>query len=555
MGNNREKGVEQEVRGWTRRGFIGMSAAALAGASLGMIGCSAEEKGGASQAAASPGAEEWAGEADVVVMGFGGAGACAALEAARQGSSVKVYEKAPQEYAGGNSTVCEGAGFLVSDDTEGAFETLRFFLSSSVSDDEIYGHIEAEQGLVEWLNDAAGLGIEPVEIPTPYVFGNVDVSRGYGGGEFVSAPTFHMAVSNAVKKEPGVEVAYESPVVGLVFDPETKEVHGVRVQNADGTVSNIKANKAVIMACGSFEYNRKMLEDCVMDPLPEIYPMGTPYNTGDGIPLAQEVGAYIRHTSGVEFGAHCVRPASEEFGTAIAMANSMEDMNNLIAVNKFGKRFMNETAYTQLSPEHPHPAHEKGSVPALEYDGINFEYPNLPYWFVFDETRRAAGAIASWTNEKSAGSWSGKYDVYTWSDDNLSEIDKGWIVQADTIEELAEKIGVDAETLAETIAEYNSACAAQDGDAFGRSKSLTPVEQGPFYAVEMTMAFINTQGGPARDGKFRVLNHDDEVIPRLYAVGEFGSMWSSLYHGGQNVPEAMCAYAAGADAASLDGWG
>lgn len=113
---------------------------------------------------------------------------------------------------------------------------------------------------------------------------------------------------------------------------------------------------------------------------------------------------------------------------------------------------------------------------------------------------------------------------------------------------------VDADNLKSSVESYNVACAQQGGDELGRTKSLTPVESRPYYAVEMTLSFINAQGGSNRNGKYQVLNYDDEIIPRLYVVGEFGPLWSRLYHGGLNVPEAICAYAAGADAAGLASW-
>ena len=234
------------------------------------------------------------------------------------------------------------------------------------------------------------------------------------------------------------------------------------------------------------------------------------------------------------------------------MKNDYNDMSNLICVNKKGERYVNETASTQTGSCRP--CHDKSNIPELDYDGIALEYENLPLWHVFDETRRAYGPICSWSGEEASTSWNGRFKSYTWSQDNQAEIDKGWILKADTIEDLAEQMGADPETLAATVSAYNAACAGTAEDEFGRTKNLTPVQDGPFYAIEMTLAFVNCNGGATRDGEHHILDYEGNPIPRLYGAGEFGSLWSRLYHGALNVPEAMCGYAAGAKVAALDSW-
>lgn len=78
--------------------------------------------------------------------------------------------------------------------------------------------------------------------------------------------------------------------------------------------------------------------------------------------------------------------------------------------------------------------------------------------------------------------------------------------------------------------------------------------KGPFYATDMALAFINAQGGPERNENYQVIGSNSEPIPRLYAAGEFGSIWGHDYHGGVNVPEAICGFAAGEQVADLEPW-
>lgn len=486
-------------------------------------------------------------------MGFGGAGASAALQASFDGAEVRLFEKAPKEYAGGNSSVCEGSAYIPGDDAEGAFNVFRRWTAANVSDEEIQGFVSDMQGLLPWL-DSVGVTyntrVLATDAPALQVWGTDDVSEGIE--KLISTPLFWESLKTAVEKEGNITVSYETPVVGLIYDFDTKEVYGVRVQGPDGTERSIKARKGVVMACGSFEYDYRMLENYIFEPLPSVFGMGTPYNTGDGIVLASGIGAEIRHCAYAEWGAFCSKPASEEHGVAIAMKNGAAELSHLIQVNKEGKRFVNETGVTQVGPT-VRPTHDKENLAEFEFDGIELEYKNLPFWMVFD-SERAQSPLCSWSGEEASSSWSGRHKIYTWSADNQAEVDAGWVLKADTIEELASKMGVDPATLAETVSAYNAACDAQDGDEFGRTTELTAVATPPFYAAEMTMGFINVQGGATRNGEHQVLDYEGNPIPRLYSAGEFGSIWSRLYHGALNVPEAMCGYSAGAHVAALDPW-
>ena len=173
---------------------------------------------------------------------------------------------------------------------------------------------------------------------------------------------------------------------------------------------------------------------------------------------------------------------------------------------------------------------------------------------VFDETRRAAGPLCQLASSTSGQSWCGVFKNYSWSDDNQAEIDKGWILKADTIEELAEKAGIDPAALRETVDTWNKMVADGVDTQFERHTQLTPVANPPFYLTEMALSYINTQGGPDRDGEHRVLNWEGEPIPRLYAGGEFGSIYGFLYQGAGNVPEALGTRVAGENAAAAEPW-
>ena len=116
--------------------------------------------------------------------------------------------------------------------------------------------------------------------------------------------------------------------------------------------------------------------------------------------------------------------------------------------------------------------------------------------------------------------WWTIHKLYHWSDDNSAEIDLGWIVKANTIKELAAKMGVDSDSLEETVNTYNGYCEIGEDHDFGREKDwLVPIKTPPYYGTELCEPIINTQGGPKHNSRSQVLDINDKPISRLYAAG------------------------------------
>ncbi len=273
-----------------------------------------------------------------------------------------------------------------------------------------------------------------------------------------------------------------------------------------------------------------------------IYPFGTPYNTGDGIAMASEVGAKLWHMSGCELGNFAPKAPSEKFGVAFRLERCMPSGSQAIYINKYGKRFMNESILL---------SHRKDLFKVQSFDHDRAEYPNIPFYMVFDETFRKKRPIVG-----SHMGWWCVHGLYNWSNDNSAEIEQGWIVKAGTIKELAEKIGVDPGALEETLSKYNGYCTTSEDSEFGRSRDwLAPLETPPYYATELCEAIVNTQGGTKHNGRAQVLDKNDKPIPRLYAVGELGSFFYPLYESASNLPEALAfGRIAGEHAAALTPW-
>lgn len=152
--------------------------------------------------------------------------------------------------------------------------------------------------------------------------------------------------------------------------------------------------------------------------------------------------------------------------------------------------------------------------------------------------------------------WLTTHRLYKWSEDNIREIEKGWIIKGNTIGVLAENLGIDPKGLEETVDRFNAYCKRGSDPDFNRvPDSLAPIQSPPFYGTELGLNIINTLGGPVHNARCQVIGVRNEPIPRLYAAGELGSYFGHLYQGGTNFPEALAfGRIAGKNAAAESPW-
>jgi len=474
---------------------------------------------------------EWDRQADVVVVGYGGAGAAAAIAAAETGASVIVLEKAPEP--GGNTAVSSGGMRLPSDASKIAeFLQATSFGTIDAQMAKVFGEVWA--GLEKWFaSHGARFTVTESSHRWADVFPGADALNrrlsmdrddewtGVGRDLFAF-------LQSATERNDRVEVLLDTPVERLVQDRSTRQILGVTARNGQGRL-DIKASKAVIMALGGFEANREMMATYIEEAPVPIAVSGTPHNTGDGIKMALDVGADLWHMNGVEWSRSGFKPP--ELPAAFWLEPKADAWIN---VNKAGARFRNESDTY---------GHAKKHLEVFHFDRRRGVWPNHPWFMVFDEKTRKAGPVIM--IHRSAGrapfvTYPMARELHEWSSDNGAEIEKGWIKRGDTVALLSEAVGIDPDGLERTVAEYNRSCSrGADGD-FGRpSRRLQALDSPPFYALECAVNTINTQGGPRRNAKSQVLDPYGEIIPRLYAVGEFGSVYGFLYPGGCNLPECI----------------
>jgi succinate dehydrogenase/fumarate reductase flavoprotein subunit len=215
-----------------------------------------------------------------------------------------------------------------------------------------------------------------------------------------------------------------------------------------------------------------------------------------------------------------VLPGFEE--TAVTISPSAAD--GVIWLDKYARRFMDESRASQ---------HGLGHSQIMWEDANKLETPRIPMWVIADETRVNSAGIFL------ASSYTTFYQAFKPSEGLVDEIEKGWILKAGNIADLAGKMEVDADTLQTTIERYNGFATAGVDQDFGRKPNTMRALEPPFYAVSVYPGLLNTDGGPRRDAKGRVIGVFGEPIPHLYACGELGSIWAHHYQGSGNVGECL----------------
>ena len=463
----------------------------------------------------------WDYVADVVVIGFGAAGAAAAITAAEAGVKVIVLEKSG---TGGGNTVMSAA-FICPDNREEAFRyimELKRIEKGVVTEDEakiIAAFVDEAVENVKWIMRLGGevesgpilpgYPRQPVGASFPDIIGAESMKRYRVSGEEPrgGASLFKLLAENV--KKLGVSVFFNTAAKELIAT-EGPEVIGVLAER-DGRELRIKARRAVVLACGGYEYDEELkLQSFYGHPYPAI---GAVTNTGDGVRMAIKLGSALWHM-GCAAGYPGFKPPETPHAFPIRMW-----LPSFIYVDKYSNRFMNETSIE---------AHLSW-LPFTYFDPVKLEYPRMPCFVIFDETNREAGPLCP------------HRAVYgEWSLDNTVEIEKGWIVQAPNVKELAKKIGLDSERLVATVEKYNSYCMKGFDEDFGRSgQDLMPIMKPPYYTIKLWPCILNTQGGPKRNEKAQVIHISGKPIKRLYSAGELGSLWGLIYQSAGNIAECL----------------
>lgn len=541
--------------------------------------------GAGSSEAAIP--KKWDVDADVIILGFGGAGACAAIEAANAGARVLILEKQPQGKLINNTRM--SGGIYHSPDPSGDRQALKEYAKAMFSGENIPTKLEGEQpdvsdGLAEaWakyspenvdflkkldpaINTVAFGRFSGAAFPT--FPGAKESKYQVFGSSFTKVANFNTPTMNAPKSQKmngeafftvlreGVEkrkarILWETPAKRLVVNDKGMVI-GVVGRNKAGKDVVCRARRAVIITTGGYEYNLPMRRAFLEGPGVEGWAFyGTPDNTGDGIAMAMAVGAGLAKVGKAASRIITAVPIRHH-GLKMGLITDTVGAANSIVVDNYGNRYASETLVTT------DPSRYFFYKEAVKFDILNLLYPRLPSWMIFDETLRAKTPLTS------MGISTAGFGLVPWTKDNMDAIKRGWILQADTVEGLAEKIREHKENrklmkpdnLAKTVSRFNEFSKKGVDEDFNRKgATLGMINKPPYYALPLYAGGPNTKGGIAANAKREVLDWEGKPIPRLFTAGEISSALKFVYQGGGNLTECIVmGRIAGMNAAALKPW-
>jgi len=468
--------------------------------------------------------DKWDIEADVIVVGFGAAGVATAVTAHDLGANVVILEKAPEGQEGGNTRVA-GQGYLNTSSVDKAMAYLTA-LCGDYTVPELMVQVWAEEMCQNnaWLKslgcDPQEHQHQPVGIEFPELPGSDCVHKFHDGPVYGYSNTWKR-FERLVKERP-ITVLYETPGRALIQHDLTKDILGVRAQQGDQAIY-VKARRGVVLTCGGFENNQEMIRN-YLPGIPYCYTSGTPYNEGDGITMAMSVGADLWHMNNYAGPSMALKvPEVRTSFSMQALHYSKIIPGGMIVVGPDAMRFTDEKYKT---------CH--GKIP-VHGRWLPLATP-CPMFLIFDHALFSAGPLY---DKNPSHGWTQIIERYDWSEDNRTELAKGWIQTADTVAALASALGLDPATLEDTVSRWNHFCEAKHDAEFGRTLMMDPIVEAPFYAVELSPSMLNTQGGPRRNEKGQVVRPDGTPVPRLYSAGELGSIYSYLYQGTGNIGECL----------------
>lgn len=468
---------------------------------------------------------KWAKTYDVVVVGFGAAGATASRFAADKGANVLLLDAAPLGHEGGNTRYA-GQVVLTGHDRE---KTKRYFKqlfsSIGIGDKILDTYVDGLNQIPEYMK-------KYLDVSEPVSYNKVHRDPGYqdfahglspeypefDGSDAIDLTTVHDGYFDAslwknlrqhvMDRTDKIDVWLESPAQNLIQDPDTNVILGVRVKR-NGQMVNIRARHGVVMTLGGFENNQEYIQNFI--GVPKLKVIGTLYNHGDGIRIAEEVGASFWHMKSFEgYGfntSFTFENPDEQRGKFILGAWPELSHGSIMIVADDGSRYVREDE----NGRHGHAySHGSWKNPAV------YDHPHL----VFDQHQ---------------------YDVIK-AQSELPYADFFKItISAPTLPELAAKIDADPAILQQSVVNFNQF--AKMGNDFEQGRSADSMrafdDQGPYYAVELATAMLNTQGGAKRNENAEVLDANDQPIPHLYSAGEFGGINANQYNGGGNLAECL----------------
>lgn len=533
---------------------------------------------------------KWNLETDVVVIGSGSAGMSAALSARHHGAHVIVLERSDK--LGGTSAVSGGVPWIPcnrqmaaagrSDSREDALTYLDALSLGKMDTALCETYVDAGPEVIQFIEDNSDIKFMALDIPDyhcehpggkvgralaaelfaaatmgelrprlrmsphfPVPITLADVADGKASSvdpaliadrmarDMVASGNALLAGLIKASHEAGVTIRWNARVRELVMENGTAV--GV-IAEIEGETVRIGARRGVVIASGGFEWNPALLETFVFGPQPA--PLSPPFNEGDGLRMAMAAGAELGNMSEAVFHVTICIPGEEYEGRQLNRLTSAERHSpGCIMVNSAGNRFVNEAL-----------SYHDVCLAMRTFDPQTFEFPNARAWFIAHQRY---------------------FDNYPFLTVFPGDPVPRWVTRADSVRELAEKIGVDADALEQTVERFNAHARQGIDPDFERGRNsydryygdrsfegafqtLGPLDQGPYYACEMRVGALGTRGGPRVNDRAQVRSADGGIVPGLYAAGNAMAAITGMAYpgaGGTIGPALVFGHIAGRSAA------
>jgi fumarate reductase flavoprotein subunit len=445
-------------------------------------------------------------EADVVVIGSGASGLAAALTAAEGGARVIVCEK--QRTPGGTSNFFEGMFAVESDmqrahyidySRDQAFKSIMEYSHWKANPRLVRAIVDESAGTIAWLQQQ-GVEFTGVTINMPKSPRTYHIVSGSG------LAAIKALVTRA--KEKGVDLRLGTLVKRIL--KEGGRIVGVLIE---GDAEDIRVGaKAVVIASGGFANDKEWIKKYTgFDLGKNLIPVGNVDKFGEGIRMAWEVGAAEEGINVVEL--YRAGPITAEIGGQVEWPTVQPDL----WINPRGERFCDESiAFYDSSVGNANAKYKEGYTFSIFDDSIIRRLMERGIDKSVNVRTLSGSKPLNFQKELEILFEKGNMDVFV----------------ADSIEELAGKLGMDAAVLKSTVDEYNGFCEKKHDDLFAKDpKYLWPIKGPKFYAVKAHTVTLGTMGGIKINHNTEVIDKKDNVIPGLYAAGfDAGGMYGDSYH-------------------------
>lgn len=508
--------------------------------------------------------DKWDIETEILVVGTGGSGLVAAIIAHDEGATVTLIEKTNK--VGGTTAVSGGIPWIPNnhhmsevgetDSKEEVMTFMKILAQGRANDDVIEAFVDIAPEMLKYIEENTTFKCDALQMPDY----KAEITGGKSRGRSVGPHPFDTSLLGDWKKklrqstvtilpmswaefeaagnginyvinldynllgervskgivgmgaatvghlfkaclDRGIEPLLETRAQELVT--EDGRIVGLKTER-DGKDFHIRTDKGIILATGGFEWNEELKRTFL--PGQYTYPLSPPSCEGDGLKMCIAVGAQLGNMSEVWGVPSCLIPGEVYDGQQLYRMAMMERcLPHTIMVNRYGKRFVNES-------------HNYNDVAKVfrTVDPVRHDYTNVPAWCIFDQQYRD------------------KYWVMNTilpGDPNTPD----WLTTADTLEQLAEKVGIDAHSLNGTVQRFNGFVKEGVDPDFGRGETaydrysgdptlepnpcLGTIEKPPFYALPVHLGTLGTKGGPRTNANGQVLHIFGHPIEGLYAAG------------------------------------